>query len=437
MSKIRNKILQKSLREGSGCHVGTALTVAEAARALNISAPTLKELCARGTLSSFQTPGGHLRIPSEAIESFRGPRQVARIPVQPSGVLQNRRERIEQLNLEAQELRAKRELTKLQREDDQEQTILEQRAAAAESARTERERQVSLERDEAARRHKLEQERQEWENEWLLSSTNSFPSDLPEDIRRKAALAVRRVLRELGPGELDSTVSSLIQETTEQTLLPWRRTRDVELSVQSAMAALPPLLRSNVGQPLTEWELRVEAEARNAIGRLDPTTSLTEVRSAAAKTTRLVVKQYEDIRAERDHRELIEFALAFLDEERSKKEARAALERLPIGCGLPQIVQTRDAVAAPIREQLRILADAKRKEVKAAVDADRLLWHATEYVESLVRRGRKVLGFYERIQVVQKVSTQLRPQLIQSVLRNEIVEDEVRELIEEAVDRVL
>ena len=90
-------------------------SVAEAARLLGVSSPTVKRMAADGKLDSFRTPGGHLRFPSETVERLRegGGKEVRRHG--PSPVLTNRQERVEELALEGQELRAQRDLAKLRK----------------------------------------------------------------------------------------------------------------------------------------------------------------------------------------------------------------------------------------------------------------------------------------------------------------------------------
>jgi hypothetical protein len=82
-----------------------------------------------GALEGFRTPGGHVRVTAESIEAVKDQRHATSRPVrEASPVLQNRRDRLEELTLETQELRAKTELGKLRREEQEE---AEQREAEA------------------------------------------------------------------------------------------------------------------------------------------------------------------------------------------------------------------------------------------------------------------------------------------------------------------
>ena len=48
-----------------------SLSASEAAALLGVSIPTLKRMVAEGRLESFRTPGGHLRILAESVDTLR------------------------------------------------------------------------------------------------------------------------------------------------------------------------------------------------------------------------------------------------------------------------------------------------------------------------------------------------------------------------------
>ena len=130
----------------------------DAAALLGVSIPTLKRMVAEGRLESFRTPGGHLRILGDSLTAVRD-RRPERINTvrDPSPLLQNRRERLEELTLEAQEMRARRELTRLQREEREE---AEQRQAEEDAREQEAEaRQAELELERELSEQASEQER--------------------------------------------------------------------------------------------------------------------------------------------------------------------------------------------------------------------------------------------------------------------------------------
>src|SRR5712692_7403494 len=97
---------------------GSSYSLSDAAAILGVSTPTVRALVARGQLVSFRTPGGHLRIPSESIGAYRDGRPNRTSPSSTaSTALQGRRENLEGLKLETEELRARRDLRKLKEEE--------------------------------------------------------------------------------------------------------------------------------------------------------------------------------------------------------------------------------------------------------------------------------------------------------------------------------
>lgn len=141
-------------------------SVSEAAIALGVSIPTLKRMAAEGRIQSFRTPGGHLRILAESVEAVRGHRQTQPRPVRdPSPVLQNRRERLEELTLEAQEHRAKRELARLRQEEEEEAERQEAEAEGREQAAALHQAELELQRERIRHDRAKEMQRREAESE--------------------------------------------------------------------------------------------------------------------------------------------------------------------------------------------------------------------------------------------------------------------------------
>lgn len=139
-------------------------SLGEAAEVLGLSIPTIKWMVAKGQLESFRTPGGHFRILAESIEAVREHRQTPRENGRyPSPVLQNRRERLEELTLEAQETRARRELDRLRRDEQEEAEGREAEAEAREQAAAQREAELELERERLEYERAQEQARQKRE----------------------------------------------------------------------------------------------------------------------------------------------------------------------------------------------------------------------------------------------------------------------------------
>src|SRR5439155_7940897 len=156
-------------------------SVSEAARVLGVSIPTARRMVADGQLEAFRTPGGHLRIVAESIEALREQAQRPRPVREASLVLHNRRERLEELTIEAQELRAKRELEKLRREQAEEEEQRQAEAEARDLEAAEQREAARLEQRHFEREQQRELERQEAEHEqtefhcrWLGTVTQTL-----------------------------------------------------------------------------------------------------------------------------------------------------------------------------------------------------------------------------------------------------------------------
>src|SRR5205823_15117749 len=100
--KSRENPTIKIMKNSDKNRSAASYSASEAAEVLGVSIPTLRRMVERGTLEGFQTPGGHLRIVPESIEALREQRRQPRPVREASPVLHNRRERLEELTLEAQ-----------------------------------------------------------------------------------------------------------------------------------------------------------------------------------------------------------------------------------------------------------------------------------------------------------------------------------------------
>jgi excisionase family DNA binding protein len=128
---------------------GSSYSLSNAAAVLGVSVPTVRALIARGQLASFRTPGGHLRIPSESVAAYRDGRPNRTNPANTtSTALQGRRDNLESLKLETEELRVRRDLRKIQEE---EQGVENRRKAEAQADAQRRKEERERRRAEAMR----------------------------------------------------------------------------------------------------------------------------------------------------------------------------------------------------------------------------------------------------------------------------------------------
>jgi hypothetical protein len=215
-----------------------------------------------------------------------------------SSVLQSKRERIEELALEAQERRAKREIRKLDEEDSEAER---RRSAAAQAEELDRRRAVEetrlqVARDAAQRRAREREqeeaeERREWTDRWVAWALNAVPKDAPREIELDVAQAVEESLARLAPEQPQTTLHRLVLATIEKALSPWRRQRQIEEVIQLSRKELPFLVQRYF-EP-TEWEVKAMERTREAIQFLPSNSTFEQLRQAAIQAGRQVAAEYE------------------------------------------------------------------------------------------------------------------------------------------------
>jgi hypothetical protein len=259
-------------------------------------------MVATSKLEGFRTPGGHIRIPAESVEAARNKRQIEHAPPgrDASPVLHNRRERLEELNLEAQEMRAKRELAKLRREEEQEAAMQEAEAQAREEEAAQRQAELELERErlkheQTQERIRLQRERElvhqrieaqeqlkafhcrwldkmneavsAYEYRWLSAAQRReilehFETEIEKrqaaDEPRMAAIIVRSLESLTEPLRVEHDAQERRQQVTEYALrtLPYSATHAERFR---ATAAIREVLRA-VDSSADESEMRIAAE---------------------------------------------------------------------------------------------------------------------------------------------------------------------------------
>ena len=272
----------------------------DAARELGISPRTLRRLCSLGQLPSFRTPGGQVRVWRNHLDAYLqgSPSKSAGLP---SPALETKREALQNLGLELQERRLKRDLRRL---DDEDAEAERERASlieteglhakvALEQSRLQREsKEEQRERDREQR--EAAQNRQSWVDSWLECALKSLPQGVPSEVAFEVRQAVEEALATVTPMRPRSIVEHLVAAAIEQGLAPWRRQQEIETVIQQARKELPAMAQT-LGDwfPPNEWELRAISEARDAIASLALGASFAEIRVAARQAGRRIAAEYE------------------------------------------------------------------------------------------------------------------------------------------------
>src|SRR5579875_285307 len=335
-------------------------SVTEAARSLGISAPTVRRMAAEGALKGFRTPGGHLRITRDSLETVRTGTKEKREAQGPSPVLRNRRERVEELALEAQELRAEREIQRLRQEQDEAQAELEAEAKAeereAEAARLQLERvQVQQARERELR--EAERELQAFRARWLEETEKvlaQYRLSWLSDSQRREVLSTCEA--EIGKRQVSDAprMAVIIERTISGTIEPWDRKRQIEkLRTDISTVALWKL-PSGATDP---EKAQAASLIRQALEKLPANAADFELRAVAEEAiARLwrAVKRRELVQEATDWAaQQLPWEATDADKNSLRRECLEALAELPA-----------DVCEAEAREHLQDLVEEATKEIE-------------------------------------------------------------------------
>ena len=366
-------------------------SISEAVAVLHMSIPTVKRMVADGQLEAYRTPGGHLRILAESIKAVREGRQGQARPVRDaSPVLHNRRERLEALTLEAQEHRAKRELDKLQRDDQEEAERREAEAQAREEEAAQRQAEIELERErleheKAQEQRRLERERAEeqaqfeakqelaaFRQRWYNAATEAVAAPklawLTSGQGKEVTEALEAEIERRQPTD-EPRMGAILARSLEALLEPLRAARDAQERHQrltnGALWSLP--------SSATEAEKgRATAAIREALGRLDNSADASEMRLAAEEAVRPF---RQAIHRRQLDAKIISWALRELpwsrtdrDEARIRRECAEILAELPIDVTELEAKEALEPTVGEARQEIEHRqAEAQRQARKASL----------------------------------------------------------------------
>jgi len=233
-----------------------SLSVTKAARVLGVSVPTVKRMAADGELQFFRTPGGHLRVAAESVERLREGNTKEARHREPSSVLKNRREHVEELGLEAQELRSQRELSKLRKEAAEEaererqDLARREREQRREGERTQLEQERrDQEQEEAKQLQREAEQHRKWRDGWLTEALKLIPRDCPKEYYGGVCQEVEKTLDRLDPGCAQYVIREVVASAVERGLHSWRRRKTVEDAIEKAEDCLPFWAKSFSSSP--------------------------------------------------------------------------------------------------------------------------------------------------------------------------------------------
>ena len=255
------------------------VSVSDAARLTGLSVRTIKRMADEGKLTRSKTPGGHLRVMRAQLDSLLrqdGPTSSSSGPI--SNALKNRRDQVQELNLEAEELKAKREIKKLREEDSeiahQRSVEILTRQRAVEEARLQREREA----DRRRRDHAMQEAQEKlasFERYWLRWVSTQVPDWLSVEQLQIVQSAVKVELSHYDLDGIDIELIPALESIMRRVIAPWAEEREqrtrrenlidlvvrrefyLDLSDQARGISAARIALSKVPLSAPEWEVRI------------------------------------------------------------------------------------------------------------------------------------------------------------------------------------
>ena len=302
--------------------------VGEAADLLGVSVPTVKDLVRKKKLRAFRTPGGQLRVLADSLEELQqGP--AVRSAREPSPVLQNKRERVEELGLEAQELRIHRDVRKLQEQDAAERRQKREerderaREAEQEAQRLEFERQqLEIERQERAERARAQTALRDFRQRWLAHADkllNGFLGAffkynwLTPQQRKELAEALEAEIAKHSPDD-EPRMERIIQDTLASFVAPLEAQHEIARKREHAVDRM--MLKLSFRATDSERG-RARALAREAVKQMpldaDADELLSKAQDAIAPISRAIEEREAREKREAAKQEFIRWASLTVD----------------------------------------------------------------------------------------------------------------------------
>ncbi|MBI3668750.1 MAG: helix-turn-helix domain-containing protein [Acidobacteria bacterium] len=414
-----------------------SVPVAEAARLLGVSERTVKRMCSAGDLPSFRTAGGHVRVPRVDLMRFReGHGSTASAPA--SSVLQNRRERVEELGLEAQELRAKREIEKLRGEDSEAERgqtmearaqVLAQRRAL-EEARLQREREAER-RQRERRQVELERQEAEFRRRWLRWASAAAPDWLSAEQAQAVAGAVERALSHCDPEQPDDDVRPLLEKAIERVVAPWRAEREERARRENLIEQAVWRLPSGATQA---DKARAIVSARAALSTVPLDASDAGVRVALDEALAPAKQAIEDAQARSRREQLLDFAVRGLswnataaDKAQATAAVRSALSNVPLQASRSEEQTVVAAAVAPIKRAIEERTAAQQEHERRERNKSSLVslgvLHVSAYLSELYSDDEISDDAYSDYEWRNQLETTVRKVLESELAGDESLED--------------
>ncbi len=421
-----------------------SLSISVAASRLGLSPNSIRRLCDSGKLASFRTAGGHLRLPAEAIESYRKGNGASDASASaPSSALRNRKEQLEGLRLDVEEVGVKRQLKRLREEAAEEEAERADAAEAERQARAEERRQARQEEEERIRQAEEKQrkedasrQRRAWTSDWVQWILKRVPSGAPPDAVLSLRESAEEILGKTSVRESREVIEPVLLAARDRALQPWIRRKNVEAAIEKARHEISGFAA------LGTWGDRAIVAATEAVQPLPVDAPISVVRAAATEAGKKVAAECRQAEAAAQHQRDSENTVGWVslpgatDEQlqAAQRAVRESVEKLPVGCGSGAIRAAREKALIPFQRQI--------EAVRQANWALNVLSFVGDSLKQLQADGDWFFeSDAERYELEKKMRKKLAPELAQEFLtgsldpedRNEVrawIEDEVENYLE-------
>jgi hypothetical protein len=378
-------------RSLGGAMEQTSYSASEAARLKRISIPTLKEYCKRGLLQFFRTPGGHLRIPADALDRL-GQDSPSRSSA--SGPLTARREGIEMKKLDIEELRLTNEEERLRTDKEKRGADARQVSRAVALRSQAKLEEVKLERQREAeqlQRQQQEREQERWTRRWIQGAVKEFPDWLSEEQARVVRAAVEEALGNWDDGDPENEVGQDLDRVIARVVAPWLAERDTAQ-------------RRNRVLEITMWYLKSGATAAE--------------KTTAAQLIRVALDQLPISATELQETTAAQGAIVELNQQiKERVDADAARQRAD-----------RESREKKSTEEFNRMMRDQKKEQRVQSGLSHVFWYVTRLQNEEVIEDDEV--------DLDGLKAAIEPNLREALSGNETT-DEVAEFVEEFVDNEL
>lgn len=340
-----------------------------AARQLSISSYQLRRLCEAGLVRAEITASGQWQIPASEVARLAREGVPPLPQTQPDDMTAPPQSRTRGRDQEGtwpikQSAAASKEVITAAAEVAITEHRLEKRKVEREAEeledwfreRREREAERRSAHEEAERKKRAEayavRRRLEWEADWQRYALRSLPRDVPPEATLELPGVVKDALAKTDPSQSQYTTQALVNAAIEKVTRPWRRQKEIESAIATAVDRLPWQAKS-LTRP-TEWQLRATQAAREAARQLGDQASLAEVEEAARQAVERVSQEFQ-------HRQTCQRVVSRVyvrggsadEQELAQRAVEQALNILPVGTSERQMEQVVEQSLVPLHRQIR------------------------------------------------------------------------------------